>query len=70
MQEQELFAAALGLQRPWCVLNINFSPEDKRLDIEIDFESGSGSQFPCPCCGKPAKAYDTKKLSWRHMNFW
>jgi hypothetical protein len=35
MQEQELFAAALGLQRPWRVSNINFSPEDKRLDIPI-----------------------------------
>jgi transposase len=67
MQEEELFAAALGLQLPWCVSNLNFSAKDKRLDIEIDFESGS--QFPCPCCGKPAKAYDTKKLSWRHMDF-
>jgi transposase len=67
MQETELFAAALGLQSPWHVLNLNFSLENKRLDIYIDFEQGS--TFACPCCGKPAKAYDTKPNAWRHMNF-
>ena len=67
MQEQELFAAALGLQSPWYVSNLDFSLANKKLDIEIDFERGS--EFPCSCCGKPAKAYDTKKQSWRHMDF-
>jgi len=67
MHEQELFAAALGLQSPWHVSKLNFSEKEKRLDIEIDFEPGS--LFSCPVCGKPAKAYDTNKQSWRHMDF-
>lgn len=67
MDESVLFAAALGLQLPWYVSNLDLSVKDKRLDIHINFESGSS--FPCPCCAKPAKAYDTKQLSWRHMNF-
>jgi transposase len=67
MQEQELFAAALGLQSPWYVCRFDFSLENKKLDIEIDFERGSA--FPCPVCGKLSKAYDTKKQSWRHMDF-
>jgi len=67
MQEQRLFAAALGLQSPWFVSSLDFSIENKTLDINIDFERGS--EFTCPCCGKAAKAYDTKKQSWRHMNF-
>jgi len=67
MPEQELFAAAIGLQSPWYVSNLDFSLANKKLGIEIDFERGS--EFPCPCCGKPAKAYDTKQQSWRHMNF-
>ena len=67
MQEQELFAAALGLQSPWYVSNLVFSKKGKRLDIEIDFNPGS--EFPCSCCGKPAKVHDTKKMSWRHMDF-
>jgi hypothetical protein len=36
-----LFAAALGLQAPWYVSDIDFSLEKKRLDIHIDFERGS-----------------------------
>ena len=67
MQESELFAAALGLQSPWYVSNIDFSLVNKRLDIHIDFERGS--TFACPCCGNPAKAYDTKPNTWRHLNF-
>ena len=67
MQEAELFAAALGLQSPWYVSHLSFSLENKKLDIEIDFERGS--EFPCPCCKEPAKAHDTKKQSWRHMDF-
>ncbi|WP_287797608.1 ISL3 family transposase [Idiomarina sp.] len=67
MQEQVLFAAALGLQLPWYVSNLNFSLKNKKLDIEIDFERGS--EFPCSCCGELSKAYDTNKQSWRHMDF-
>jgi transposase len=67
IQEQELFAAALGLQSPWHVSNLDFSLKNKKLDIEIDFERGS--EFLCSCCGKPAKVHDTKKQSWRHMDF-
>lgn len=67
MQDTELFAAALGLQTPWHVSDLDFSMKNKRLDIYIDFERGS--LFACPCCEKPAKAYDTKPDTWRHMNF-
>ena len=67
MTEQQLFAAALGLQSPWYVSNLNFSLAAKKLDIEIDFKQGS--DFSCPTCDKSAKPYDTKKQSWRHMNF-
>jgi transposase len=67
MMEAELFAAALGLQKPWCVSELDFSASRKRLDITIDFEAGS--LFPCPTCGTPSKAYDCKTKSWRHLDF-
>lgn len=67
MQEQQLFASALGLQSPWNVSNLEFSLDNRKLDIHIDF--ARGSEFSCPSCQAPAKAYDTKKQSWRHMNF-
>jgi len=60
--------AALGLTPPWKVTDDKFSPEEKRLDITIDFEPGS--TFSCPVCGaEGAKAYDTQERTWRHLNF-
>ena len=60
--------AALGLTTPWKITKDKFSPEEKRLDIWIDFETGS--TFSCPVCGaEGAKAYDTQERTWRHLNF-
>jgi len=67
MDPNTLFKVALGLQSPWEVKSLDFSLEAKRLDILVDFEPGS--TFPCPECGKPAKAHDTVEKSWRHLDF-
>ena len=63
MDPNTLFTMALGLQSPWEVKSLQFSMEDKRLDILVDFERGAS--FPCPECGKPAKAHDTEEKTWR-----
>ncbi|MGH7209557.1 MAG: ISL3 family transposase [Nitrospiraceae bacterium] len=67
MDPNTLFKVALGLQSPWEVKSLDFSVEAKRLDILVDFEPGS--TFPCPECGRPAKAHDTVEKSWRHLDF-
>lgn len=67
MDPNTLFTMALGLQSPWEVKSLQFSAEDKRLDIRVDFERGS--TFPCPECGRPAKAHDTVEKTWRHLDF-
>ena len=68
MIESNLFNLALGLQDPWHVEDLRFSTDKKRLDIYIDFEKGS--EFSCPICSEGgAKAYDSKKVSWRHLTF-
>ena len=67
MDPNTLFTMALGLQAPWEVKSLQFSAEDKRLDILVDFERGA--TFPCPECGKPAKAHDTEEKTWRHLDF-
>lgn len=58
---------ALGLPEPWRVVKDEFSAEERRLDITIDFEPGS--TFPCPNCGAERKAYDSEMRTWRHLNF-
>jgi transposase len=65
---EELFARALGLEKPWTVTLITFSQTDQRLDIQVDFPVGS--TFTCPRCQqKGCKAYDTTDKSWRHLDF-
>lgn len=65
---QQLFTIALGLTAPWKIANIEFTPEDKRLDIHLDFEPGA--KFVCPSCSsQDATAYDSTIKTWRHLNF-
>jgi transposase len=68
MKDIELFQLALGLRPPWQVSTAEFNPEEKRLDIHLDFPKGS--TFTCPSCGQSGvKAYDTVEKTWRHLNF-
>jgi transposase len=68
MQDTDLFQMALGLFPPWLVERCEFDPEEKRLDIFIDFSRGG--EFGCPECGRlGCKAYDTQDKTWRHLNF-
>jgi hypothetical protein len=36
-----LFALALGLQAPWFVKDVQFSPKQQRLDLWLGFRRGS-----------------------------
>jgi transposase len=67
MNPEALFAIALGIVPPWEVVGVEFSQENKRLDIRIDFPRGA--QFACPVCGAEVPVYDTTEKSWRHLNF-
>jgi transposase len=65
---EELFTLALNLQEPWNVKKIEFNKDSRRLDIWIDFVSGS--KFECPECGKGDNpVHDTSDKIWRHLNF-
>ena len=68
MRDTTLLQLALALTPPWTVSRSDFDPEAHRLDIEIDFPSGS--RFTCPSCGAAeCPAYDTERKTWRHLNF-
>lgn len=58
MRDTDLLQMALGLTPPWKVSSSDFDPQQRRLDIKLDFPRGS--VFSCPGCGQgSAKAYDT-----------
>lgn len=63
VDQNQLFALALGLTEPWYVAPLDFSAEDKRLEIGIHFRRGG--TFPYPECGAAGcKAYDTEQREW------
>lgn len=68
MKPESLFGLALGITPPWYVKAAEFSVEEGRLDLYLDFERGA--HFPCPSCGaEGAKPYDTSEDTWRHLNY-
>lgn len=63
----ELFNRSIGVQSPWYVASVEFSKENKRLDITVDYKKGT--KFRCPKCdGENIDIYDRETRSWRHLN--
>lgn len=68
MQTNELFRIALGLADPWVVGKIEFSEDRRKLELWLDFPSGS--RFACPECGRGGcGVHDSSERVWRHLNF-
>ena len=68
LSQEALFKLALNLEDPWYITRIDFSSEEKQLDIHVDFKSGS--KYPCAKCGEPGRSvHDTIDRTWRHLNF-
>lgn len=69
MDELSLFTLALGVSKPWRVVDLKFSKEEGRLDLWLDFTKGA--KFPCPSCEetKEGEVHDTQDRTWRHLNF-
>ncbi len=68
MTDIDLLEKALGLTPPWRVRSSEFDPQEKRLEIRINFPRRSS--FSCPECGQEdVKAYDSEEKTWRHLNF-
>jgi transposase len=63
----DLFTNALGLQKPWKVIDVVFNTNESKLDIYI--ERTKGSKVVCPVCGKECSVHDSKERTWRHLNF-
>ena len=63
-----LFAAALGLQKPWKIENVNFDSDNGQLTLELGFERGA--KFPDP--DDPSTrcpVHDVREKRWRHLDF-
>ena len=68
MNSESLFTVALGLTEPWHVLDIQFDPDKGQIDFAVGFHSGA--KFSCPHCEAAHQGvHDTRKRTWRHLNF-
>lgn len=66
METKNLFEIALGINSPWYVKSVEFTEEKRRLDIYIDFKKGAKFSYERE---ENLKPYDTKKKTWKHLNF-
>jgi transposase len=63
-----LFAAALGLGKPWKIENVRFDGAEGLLAIELGFERGA--KFPHPeDASRLCPVHDVKEKRWRHLDF-
>jgi transposase len=69
MFKTKIFEAALAIQSPWYVKDVQFDITAKRLDIYIDFKRGSSFLSTKPNCQDQYKVKDTLDKTWRHLNF-
>lgn len=69
--QNDLFAKALLIEKPWFVEEVKFDLTAGKLEIWIDFERGSTFYFEDEELGIKGhfKAYDTTNKTWRHLNF-
>ncbi|MBK8992646.1 MAG: transposase [Gammaproteobacteria bacterium] len=63
----EVFAAALGIESPWSVAQVDFDQAHKLLTIQIDFKPGSRFTVAGFDGGHPV--HDTVTKTYRHLNF-
>lgn len=67
MMTNQLFTAALGIQSPWMVKEVEFDEAKKQLTIQVDF--AAGTRFPYPGYEDLHPVYDSQIKRLRHLNF-
>lgn len=68
MLDRELWQKALCADGPWLVSDVDFKPDEGRIDIT--FTLPPGTRWPCPGCGTVDQpAHDYQERTWRHLNF-
>ena len=67
MMTNQLFTAALGIQAPWFVQNVDFDEAKRQLTIQVDFRPGS--RFAHADAAGEHPVHDTQIKRLRHLNF-
>ena len=64
---ETLFTAALGLQAPWSVNEVDLNTAKQRIDFTV---TSGAHKLACPHCGAPEQGiHDRLDKQWRHLDF-
>ena len=64
---ETLFTAALGLQAPWAVKQVDLDTIKRRIDFEVACDT---KRLTCPVCGAAEQGvHDRVRREWRHLDF-
>lgn len=64
---ETLFTAALGLQAPWVVREVELNTAKRRIDFEVTCDA---KRLACPACGSAEQGiHDRVRRDWRHLDF-
>jgi transposase len=64
---ESLFTAALGLQAPWEVREVELNTAKRRIDFEVACDA---KRLACPACGAAEQGiHDRVRRDWRHLDF-
>lgn len=64
---ETLFSAALGLQAPWEVKEVDLDTAKRRIDFEV---TCAAKRLACPACGAAEQGiHDRVRRDWRHLDF-
>lgn len=66
MNDTELYAKMLGLQAPWEVTAVDFSPLQRSVTVFV--AADPEWQWTCPHCGQLVPRYDKRRRQWRHLD--
>ena len=65
MQDKDLYATILGIQRPWRVCRVDVRRDADEIEVFIEHD---GSALACPVCGSATPRYDGRSRTWRHLD--
>lgn len=66
MQDRDLYAKLLDLNRPWDVVDVNVDMKARSVVVSVAHRSDVATR--CPECEDDCPRHDTRRRSWRHLD--
>ena len=66
MQDKDLYAQILGIQRPWVVRAVDLDLPGGEVVVHVQHDRQVALR--CPECGAEAPGYDSRERRWRHLD--